>query len=308
MIELTEDVENVKKTELTLGDLEQRILQLSKEFYLDQSWVKKVNVANTGKDSLKFVYNFSIPRDVLITDVLKRINELFPEKELTIKSEETLIRKITKVYFYVNDILYLQLNLKKDKKIKRVETKIALIVEGFEELGGDEKNNLLNSPFVFCVLVSPEENAIKKLEEIESNNKQYALYLKNFIDAEDYKIDEDLSRIRLKSSIISIATDFKNAAAFFINTKAEIYHSIIYNFLKDKFKEKGIVLRSIFNYKSLSSSSLKEIKSKFRFYEESMKGKQTAIFRIRAVDLLKIKSEIEKYLMRGNKIVPLKIK
>jgi len=98
--------------------------------------------------------------------------------------------------------------------------------------------------------------------------------------------------------------DFIDAEAFFINRKGELFRSLIFNFVRDEFGKKNRKFISLAKYKSLSSNSLSEVKSKFKFYEESLKGKGRAVFTIDADELLGIKSEVEKYLMRGNEIEP----
>jgi len=288
--------------------IESRILQLLDEFSIEKDWIRKVPVKNYGKDSLSYIYNVNLPADIFITDLLKRMNTLFPEKEISFLAKEKKIRRLTSVYFYINDVLHLQINLKKYDELFRKFSLISFLVKDIELLNEEEIHRLLSLPFTFCLLTVPDEESTELCNQIIASNKQYAVYLKDFIDEEKFEINEGLSQLRLESSVISIITEFNEAKAFFINRKSGLFRSLIYNFVRDKFAERGKKLLSLDKYKSLSATSLKEVKSKFKFYEESLKGKTSQTFLIRAKELLGISNSVEKYLMRGNKIVPFEIK
>lgn len=282
----------------------ERINKLFDAYALEDGWIKKTPVKPSGKDSLTFVYNVTLPADIIITDVLKTLNTFFPEKEIEVISRERKIEMFTSTFIYVDDILFTQINFKKNNSLSRKSAKISFVVENFESLGDEEKKRLLAMPISFSVLIKPADENLEWVKNILTSNKDYLILLDDTIDDGKYELADKLSRIRLKSSVISIIADFGKNKMIFIDTRSKLYKSIVYNFIKDEFARKGYRMYSQNKYKSLSASSVKETISKFKFYEESLKGKKRGVFRIDARQLLNIKESIGRYLMRGNKIIP----
>ncbi len=289
---------------ITKSEIENRVESLLDDYAIDESWRKRIVISADRKDSLSFILNVLLPKDVLITDLLKNFNIYFPEKELEVKAKERTIHNYTSVFIYVNDVLFYQVNFKKQNKLKRAYSGITLLVKDADELSDGRFDELCGLNFTFCALIRPGKKSLSLTRKLSENKKEYALYFNEFIEDENYQIAGGLSRVRLKSSVISITTDFIDAEAYFINKRGELFRSLIFNFVRDEFAKRNRKFLSLVKYKSLSSNSLSEVKSKFRFYEESLKGKGASVFTIEAEELLGIKSEVEKYLMRGNEIKP----
>ena len=90
-----------------------------------------------------------------------------------------------------------------------------------------------------------------------------------------------------------------------IDKNSKLYKSVVFNFISDKFRERGIKLVPKSNFINIHADSREELISLFKFYCESGRMKDVNTYYIKGEDFYVLEQELEKYKQSGNKFLRL---
>ncbi len=298
MVEKKKEVQN----EMTAEAIEKKFQNCLNSFGIEESWQNVKIINNKNFDSLKKVYHIQIPTDLNIPQFLKELEYELKNEPVEIISEERKDNGISAVKIHSNDFLKFQAYLNYDKDISREKFKFAFLVDDFYNLSISDMDDLLEIQLMFAVSIIPSEVNFELLKSVNKFKKENYLIINDEVSDSKYELETSTSKTRLKSSIISIVTDFNNSIFFMIDKASELYSSTAYNFIRDELLKRKIRLHSYENFIDLRNKETNDLLSLFKFYcEDNSKNKN--IFLIDFNGIKTLKEEIKLYQKKGNKLV-----
>jgi hypothetical protein len=284
-------------------EIENKFIKVLDGFGIDSSWIKRTYVNKPLSDSLNYVWNVLLPKDVIIASVIKELNKTLITKHVQLESVEKKNYGNTILKIYSDNILKLYAKLNYSKKIKRTGSRYSFLVKTNFEDDDILMEILKNNGFPFAFLVTPSKEIKERLKEI--NN--YAILIDNSIINTEYSLSEDYGKQHLINNVYSIVLDFGKDKLYLIDRFSEIYNSKIFNMLEAEFKKRGIKLHPIQKISKLKGENKNQLISLFRFYTKSLKGKEAKTFVIEFDDFITLLPEIEKQIRRGDKVVKVEL-
>lgn len=290
---------------LSQKEIESKFANALSEFGIPNSWIKKVFSKKKLSDSLNYVFNVSIPKDVTIATLIKEINSQFDIDEVNVVAREERNYGSSVLKIYSDSILKLQANLNYSKKVKRGFAEYSFLV--YRSFLGDKSNEKKwkHIFFDFTYLIVPSQVTKESVKELKEN---YAVLLNNSINETEFALKENYSKQKLVNNIQSILINFGKERAYIIDKNSVLYNSKIYNMIRDEFNSRGIKLHSLQEVQFLKGESFKQLISLFDFYTTSLKGKRGKTFVINANDFLNLQPQIAKQVKRGDKVVKVELK
>ena len=95
---------------------------------------------------------------------------------------------------------------------------------------------------MFGYYVIPSKESAEFVKKHLKLKKEYVVLLNDDIDELKYKLKNDYSEARLKSSIRSIIGSFPNAAFILVDDNSNLFKSSIFNFVANEFEKRNIKL------------------------------------------------------------------
>lgn len=296
------DEEKEVKNEITTKAIEDKFAVCINEFGIQNEWITSKIIDNKSLDSLDKVFFVKIPTDLSIPSFLKEVESKFLFQPVEIISEERKDNGNSTLKIYSNNNLKLQVYLNYDKDISREKFRFAFLVNDFNELSSEESKKILESQFKLAVGIIPSENSFLKLDDIKSLKKENYLIINDDVSDSKYELDPSLSKVRLKSSIISIVEDFGSSIFYMIDKSSELYTSTAYNFIRDELLKRKIRLHSYDNFIDLRGKEKNDLISLFKFYcEDNTHNKKVFIIDFNGLDILT--NSIKAFLKKGDKLV-----
>ena len=270
------------------------------KFNLDSTWVEVIAINSNQYDSLEQVYKIKLPSDLRPTIILQELKNDFMNFPVELISDEKIVNGYTTLNVFSNDYLKLQATFTIDTELERAHSKISFIITGFEESDEQTKLNLLHSVLPFSVLMLPSAQSDSLLEDIKEYKKTYSVLIDDGIEDEKYDLETDFSKTHLKESVRYITWNYPIADLFIIDNKSELFQSAIFNFVKDEFVSRDIILYSLSDFITLPKN-LEEAKSLTNFYIESNVDKTGKIILVDARIFRELENELLSAKKRGTK-------
>lgn len=291
--------------EISVVEIDNIFLSVLTDYNIEKEWLKRTDIDNPEFDSLKYVYNLQIPSDLPIPIFLKDIYSGYWGKPVEIISEEVKNNGNSVLKIFSNEKLKMEIFLHLNKKISRRGGKFSFIVEGIEELSEEEFDGLVNSSIPFGLALLPSAKSISKISSILKNDKEYSVILNDDIDETKFKLDNSLRRELLRSNVRTIISSYQDAVMFLIDDNTRLYNSIVYNFIKDEFKGKGVSLSRRSKFIRLEAAEKKELFSLFNFHCNRLGKGDRQIFIVSYGNFIRLQEIIKGSKKRGHKYVPL---
>lgn len=273
------------------------------EYSLEEEWITKKQLRKNQADSIDYYYNIKIPPDVpspsLLKDVIQRIN--WPA--IKIISEESVNFGDSDLKIYSNGVLKLWAKFNYVKTIVRPFSQLAFIIENADDMSKEDFQKFIKIPFPFALEIIPSKDSEQNKISIKEYNKEYALLLNDDIDESMYRLSPDLSKGLLKGSVGAIANSFSDAVYFIVDDNSDLYRSTVFNYIRDEFRKKGIVLQTRASFVKMNMASKEEMISLFKFYYTSSKSKQGKAFLINSSGFIELQNEIEIAKKKGHKFI-----
>ncbi len=300
LLEVTSPKEEKIIPEVSLNEIELKFSTTLNSYGILSDWIKKVYVKNKLSDSLDFLFNVTLPRDVSIPILIKDLNNLFDSENIEIETIERKNHSNTQIKIYSNKKLKLQSNLKHSKKIIREHAEYSFLVLFNFNNEVSSWEEIEHIYYQFTYLITPSKKAFEGKKKFSG---KYALLINDQLSGTEYALDEDYSKQKLTNRIRSIVISFGNNITYLIDETSAIFNSKIYSLLRDEFNKRGISLISLQRYSKLKGNTDHELVSLFQFYTTSLKGKEGKTFVVNMNDFLKLQTPIAKQIKMGDKVV-----
>jgi hypothetical protein len=302
--------DNVSKTELKKeidkAGIEKLFNESLSDLGFEKTWINRINKGNKlkhveGKDLLSYIV--SVPADLPITVVLNEIFISFKNYQVKLESKEQKINGRTLLNIFKEKELKLTAEFHYDKTISRNAGHIGIFVSGISNLSGSDLQTFLSIPETFELLLVPSKKSSGILQSLNVSKRKYAILLNDDITDIEYKLSNNYSNARLKSSIRNILGKFYQASVFIIDNKSSLFSSIVYPLITEEFKKRKLNLVLEDSLSNLvddnSSNALKD----FRIKIEKIKRGEEAEFVITASEFQLLQPEIIKYRKIGYKFI-----
>jgi hypothetical protein len=152
------------------------------------------------------------------------------------------------------------------------------------------------------VVLTPKDEAKKRLLQLSKANKRYALLLDDNITELNYKLSDSYSDDKIKKSIKEIVGTFYSAAFFIIDDRSDLFESEKYPLIKSELLKRGIVLVPKSRFEFLTSSKI-SAEDKFQDFMLTVNKSDEKILMVNAQDFLTITSIIPAYRKIGYKFI-----
>ncbi len=288
----------VKFKIITFENFSDSVKSVSAEYALDKQFVKIIKKKSGKKNTPEGIAEILLPEDIsapfFLRDLLLRFNE--PE-------ESTFVKKSggrTEIKIYLNKKEKFRVYLKTLKNVRRLATRIKLLLVFEREIDSNELKRFVNLTFPLNFLIIPSKNNYLLKDYLLSTNKKFGILLNDYIEDNRYLLKKSSIKAKLKNSVSSIIYDFKEAKYFFIDEKSNLYNSVIANFLFDEFSRRKIQLSKLWVYPKIFNDSREEVISRFKFFERSFKGKGVKIILISPESLDYLIDYFPVYFKKGN--------
>ncbi len=300
LIEITSKVEKKVLPEISLNEIEQKFSNTLSNYGIVNDWVKKAYVKTKLSDSLNYLFNVTLPKDISIPTLIKDLNKSFNSESTNIETIEKINHSNTQIKIYSNSKLKLQANLKHSKKIIREYAEYSFLVH-LDLINGESSWGKIERIYYdFTYLIVPSKDILEARKRLKG---KYALLINDQLSGTEFALEESFSKQKLTNRIRSIIISFGKDKTYFIDELSAIYNSKIYSLLRDEFGKRGISLISLQKYPKLKGNTTQEIISLFHFYTTSLKGKEGKIFVVDMDDFLKLQAPISSQIRMGDKIV-----
>ena len=266
------------------------------------NWIIKKKIKSISGDSLYSAYSVNVPNDVSIHSLLLELKNLFWENEVEIDAEELSNSKKTLVKFLSDQKLKLAAEFSNSDKIKREFGTVAFLVNDLPLQNEEVLKSFLITPELFYAVLTPKDEAKKRLSQLTKANKRYAMLLDDSITGLNFKLSGSYSDDKIKKSIREIVGTFYSATFFIIDERSDLFESEKYPLIKSELLKRGIVLVPKSKFETLSSSKV-NAEDKFQDFMLSVKKNDEKILVVSAQDFLIISSLIPAYRKIGYKFI-----
>lgn len=287
-------------TDVNSSVIDSLFLNSLKDFSLDSNWIEKKFIKDKSYDSINYVYHIKTPGDLPVTVLLQYLNKQYERYPVDLYTEERIINRNSVLNIYSNDVLKLQAHFYTDSKAERDHTKFAFIIENYNDIDDERKEQILKSKYVLTVLSVPSKETLELKAMLNKNNKKICIEINDDINDKEYKLEKSTSKILLKEGIRRIIRDFPEADLFVIDINSSLYQSAVYNFIRDQFAEGGVRLYLKSDFISLPDD-LQEAASLFDFHFKSGINKNGKILLIDGNTFLSLKERLNEAKMKGTK-------
>lgn len=289
-----------KKPELKTSLVDSLFINSIQKFNLDSNWVETIAINSRQYDSLDHVYKIKLPGDLRPAIVLQQLKNDFISLPAKLISDEKIVNDYTTLNILTNNQLKLQATFTVVSELERPHSKIAYILSNFDQVDEETKELLYHSVLPFSVLLLPSLQNDSLLTGILDYKKTYSVLIDDGIDAPNYGLEKDFSKIHLKESVRYITWNYSAAELFIINEKSELFRSAIFNFIKDEFGSRDIRLYTTNDFITLPAN-IDEAKSLNNFYIESNVNKPGKVIILPANIFTKLEPDLLEAKMRGTR-------
>ncbi len=297
-----EDIPKERTEDYTL-EIDSLFNSVLDNYGIEKEWRRKTVIKNREFDSLEYVYQINLPKDLTVAEIVQAENYVFVNSHSKFSSNELKNYGKSKIEIYSANVLKFEAFLKVDKSLYRNKSKIAVLIkiDDFDET--QEVMKILNAPFPLCIITEPSQKLKNIIQGIQSRTKGFSIFISDNIEDEKYSLDIDFNKSKLSKNIRAIVKDFSDAREFIIDDKSEIAKSMLYNFVDAKFRGMKKNLIRLSKYILLNSENEQDVRSRFKFYSA---GKDTTKVYKMVLSISNFKMllpEIKRSLQKGTKAI-----
>ncbi len=269
-----------------------------KSYNIKQNWIHKSPIKKDKKKSLIYIYKIDVPNDLPNILLIKEIYKNLSGTKLQVTSKEVKAGGTSLLEISNADKLVLSAVFIYKKEIAHSAGYLNLSVILPDDLGDENKYNILNLTKDITLLFSPSTKNIDLANEVSKNNKEFALIINNNIEELKFKIKNSFDESRIRQGVNAILK-------FFPKTKFILFPS---NFnpsykVKTAFKRMRIKLlyqKNFINFTKKYKTGLKKI---FRSYVMSTGTNDTLNVVLSLENIMKIRTDLNKYGNLGYKFI-----
>lgn len=281
-------------------EAEKMFLSVMNDYGIKPEWIQKKPKEKKSPDSIMSV---TIPKSIPTTEIISDIKQKFSGKNAEIISYEIKIDGDARVSIFSGKLLKFEAEMQLQDSLNRGRNSIALILEGLNEISGENLIEVLKSSVTSTILLDVNENNLASVKTIKTFGKHYAVVINDDIEGDKYLLDAEFTKQRLTEAIKSIFTDFGDASLFFIDENCNVYKSGIYEHVKKEFEKRNIALHKIGDLINLKDKEKEDINSLFNFYCNNENYKNGFPALISYEDFMNLQPSIIKYKKKGNEFI-----
>ena len=286
-------------TSLTAKNIDSIFISSLRNYGILNEWIEGKKISGEVKYSN---YKIQVPVDLSIPVLLTEIYSNLSGYDVNIKSKEEKQSGKSILTLSVKSDLKLKSVFSYNDKIKRIAGKISFVIDDFV-LESREDSLLLLIPEPFSILLTPSKVNTYLAEKILKMKKSYSVLLNDDISELKYKLRDNYSKDRLKSSIRSLINDYSKATFFIIDENSDIFNSSVYNLLLSEFSERKIMLFRKDSFIYLSYEDEKGLNSLFESFVKQIKNEEGETFLIDEEGFVSLLPLIRKFRKTGYKFV-----
>ena len=288
---------NIYQSKINISGIDSLFLYSLHSFGINNDWIKE-----TGNSKNIKSYLVDIPVDLSIPVVLAELNLNFSNKRLKIFSEEKNASGKTETKIYAGTKILLKSEFRYDDTIHRIAGTISFILSDYK-LNDSEDSLLLHIPEPFSPLMPPSMKNFDIARFITEKKKTFSILLNDKITEIKYKLRDDYSQDRIKSTLFTIIKDFSGASFFVIDNNSDLFHSDIFKLIKGELDKRNIKLLELGNLVNLEYENELQIKNDFDYLIKNMGDGRSQIIVVNYEGFEKLIPEINRFKKIGYKVV-----
>ncbi len=237
-----------------------RFYKAFENFAMNPSWIKKQSFRKKNKQVSDY-FKIDVPEDLPIPLLINELKNLFESSDIFVDVTELKKGGKTEVVIsnYEKNIITAVMDY--SSEIKRKSKSIALVINDFTDLDGNQMDYYLDNSEHLSFKLFPSKQNEQLAEKIIKNKKEYFVLLDDNITDLKYKLKGVEFVPRLKSIIRSIVGNFFNAVYFQIDPSSEIYSSPQFRIIKNEFDKRKIILTVNSNYLNITELDNERIRT-----------------------------------------------
>lgn len=292
-----------QERELSVIEVDSILQTILVDYAIPTAWVQQKKIKIKGEDSLKYYYKINLSPDISIPMLIKDLKRVYDKDRTGMVCKETVFRNDTEIKVFSNEFLKLKAELIPTKDIERDRNKLGFIIQDSYKLAQEDLSYLLELPYSVTFTLYPDKEFLALRDSIIKYGKNYLVVINDEIVNKEFKLSPDYGKDILKKSIAAILSKFNSAAGFVVSTNSDIYESTAFNFVRDEFKKRKIILYTEKDFVSFDGNEIGEIRSIIKFHAENIVEKRLKIFWISFENFKKIQNNLADLRKRGTRIV-----
>lgn len=275
-------------------------------FGISEDWIKQKRIWQNAPDSIKYFYKVSVPVELTIPEIILSVRKRFSEFEnVKIECEEFKINSTSQIQILSNEHIKFRVQFDYDEKIKRIRPNISFVVGSINDLSDLELKELLEISYPCALMLVPSSRSKQLIESLSNYDKDFVILINDDLSDELFELDAGATKSKIRRSINNITNEFSETSKYFVDQDSDIFKSVMFNYIKDEFGKKKIVLYRLSTLKNVSIKTDAEKMSFLQYHFNDVESKEGKIFYITAEDYISLQPYIEKFKKMGNKFVPL---
>lgn len=203
------NLENItEKESITKEEINEIFISSLRNFDITEKMIVK-----NLKNDLDY-YKVNYYSDVVIEQILLEIERNFSNKNVEIKSKDSIQNKLTVCKIFSNEKLVLVSYLIQADSLYRNKGNLVFLIKTNNP--NEIENDILQSPEPLSFLIVPGKSFQRGLRLIKENNKNYFILINDEIKDLIYKISNNYSKLQIKNTIYIILKTFEHSNRIFI--------------------------------------------------------------------------------------------
>ena len=285
------------KKEINNTEVDSLFLLSLHSFGISNDWIKELK----SKKSLKS-YRVKVPTDLSIPVILVELNTNFQDNYVKIISEEKNFSGSTETKIYVGNQVRLKSKFNYDNEIHRPAGTISFVLKDFE-LNDSKDSLMLGIPESFSPLLLPSMRNFDISKFISEKKKTFSILLNDDISEIKYKLRDNYSENRIRSTLYAIIRDFPSACFFVIDDNSDLYNSPSIKIIRNELLKRNIKLLKLRELSNIDYENDLQLKKDFDNLIKNMVDGDSRIIVINYEGFKKLIREIERFRKIGYKIV-----
>lgn len=288
---------NINKSKINVSGIDSLFLYSLHSFGINNDWIKE----GRSKKNVKS-YLVDVPVDLSIPVILTELNLNFNNKGVKIVSEEENTSGKTQTDIYAENEIRLKSEFRYNETIHRMAGTISFILSGYK-LTDSKDSLLLDIPEPFSPLMLPSMKNFDITRFITEKKKTFSILLNDDITEIKYKLRDNYSQDRIKSTLYTIIQDFSDASFFVIDDNSDLFHSDVFKLIKEELDKRNIKLLKLDRLINLEYENELQIKNDFDYLIENMGDGGSRIIVVNYEGFEKLIPEVNRFRKIGYKVV-----
>lgn len=287
-----------EKKHISLEDINIKFKDALFAFGVKPHWVKEKQ-----KGGAKVNYSVSLPKDLPATLILKEIYNSLDGSGAELSSTEKGINGTSKLIIKSSGVNLLAADFYYENNLVRESGSASFLLMDLENLNDEELTSLLIIPEQFGAILIPSEKSKELSKKLINHKKEFILLLNDEINELKYKLNENYSEQRLKSSVKEVAWDFYSAVFLLYDEASAFYNSKLFELVNSELQKREIKFYPLSKFINLTETGAENIPQSLKDYLNTPEKDEKIIFIMNAEDFLSIQDELLNFRKVGYRFI-----